>query len=125
MSHPLHHAISSVKKYGGHIDDYLPIHNWFDESKKHFPDMRHRSMRHHTEGIFWCEERFGVYITNTDGKMIPTRFIGEQHIKEDMGFIPTMKQYLDSMKAEVWMFKGSVEGRKLMADINDEHLDNK
>lgn len=28
MSHPLHHAISSVKKYAGHIDNYLPIHNF-------------------------------------------------------------------------------------------------
>ena len=25
MSHPLHHSISSVKKFGGTIDDYLPI----------------------------------------------------------------------------------------------------
>lgn len=52
MSHPLHHSISSVKKFGGHIDDYLKLHSWFDETKAHFPDMRHRALRHHSEGIF-------------------------------------------------------------------------
>jgi hypothetical protein len=54
MSHPLHHAISSQKKWGGSIEDYLPIHNWFDETKAHYPDMRHRTLRHHAEGIFCC-----------------------------------------------------------------------
>jgi hypothetical protein len=91
MSHPLHHAISSVKKFGGTIDDYLPIHNWFDETKAHYPDMRHRSLRHHSEGIFWCEKEFGVYITNSDGKMVPTRAVGEQHILEDIGLYPQSK----------------------------------
>jgi hypothetical protein len=28
MSHPLHHSISSQKKWGGNIEDYLPIHNF-------------------------------------------------------------------------------------------------
>jgi hypothetical protein len=97
MSHPLHHAISSQKKHKGKIEDYLPLHNWFDESKKSYPDMRHRAMRHHSEGIFWAEEKFGVYITNSDGKMVPTRVLGEQHIMEDIGRIPTIKDYLDCM----------------------------
>jgi hypothetical protein len=30
MAHPYHHSLSSVKKWGGAVDDYLPIHNWFD-----------------------------------------------------------------------------------------------
>lgn len=52
MSHPLYHAISSKNKFSGEIDDYLPIHNWFDETKKHYPDMRHRALRHHSEAIY-------------------------------------------------------------------------
>jgi hypothetical protein len=122
MSHPLHHAISSVKKHGGHIDDYLPIHNWFDETKAHFPDMRHRSLRHHSEGIFWCEEKFGVYIINEAGKQIPVRAIAEQHVMEDIGFIPTIADYLKEMNQTGWMYKPG-EGRKLMRDIADEKLD--
>ena len=30
---PLSHAKGSVKRYGGTVDDYLPIHNLIDESK--------------------------------------------------------------------------------------------
>ena len=122
MSHPLHHAISSKKKHGGSIEDYIKIHNWFDETKAHFPDMRHRSLRHHSEGIFWLEQQFGTYITNSDGKMIPVRAIGEQHVMEDVGFIPTIADYLKEMNQAGWMYKPG-EGRKLMRDIADEKLD--
>lgn len=122
MSHPLHHAISSQRKWKGKIDDYLPIHNWYDETKAHYPDMRHRALRHHSEGIFWCEEKFGVYITNSDGKMVPVRAIGEQHILEDIGFIPTIKDYLDNMNTVGWMYKPG-EGRKVLKEINEQKLD--
>lgn len=122
MSHPLHHSISSQRKWGGSIDDYLPIHNWFDETKAHYPDMRHRTLRHHAEGIFWCEEKFGTYITNSDGKMVPVRALGEQHVKEDIGFIPTIKEYLDNMQPAGWMYKPG-EGRQLQKDINELKLD--
>ena len=30
MAHPYHHALSSVKKWGGTVDDYQAIHAWFD-----------------------------------------------------------------------------------------------
>ena len=33
MAHPLKHAESSARKFGGKTEDYLAIHNWFDESK--------------------------------------------------------------------------------------------
>jgi hypothetical protein len=122
MSHPLHHSISSAKKHGGVPEDYLPIHNWFDETKMHYPDMRHRALRHHAEGIFWCEKEFGVYIVNSDGKKVPTRVIGEQHCMEDMGFIPTIKDYLDNMTITGWMFKPG-DGRKVLKQIKEEKLD--
>lgn len=122
MSHPLHHSISSQKKWGGHVDDYLPIHNWFDETKMHYPDMRHRALRHHSEGIFWCEEKFGTYITNSEGRMVPVRVLGEQHCMEDLGWIPTIKDYLDNMEVKGWMFKPG-EGRKMLRDISNSKLD--
>jgi hypothetical protein len=28
MAHPYHHSLSSVKKWGGTVDDYLRIHSW-------------------------------------------------------------------------------------------------
>jgi hypothetical protein len=42
MARPLVYAESSAKKFGGKPDDYLAIHNWFDESKAYFADFRHR-----------------------------------------------------------------------------------
>jgi hypothetical protein len=33
MAHPYHHSLSSVKKWGGEVVDYLPLHTWFDQSK--------------------------------------------------------------------------------------------
>lgn len=122
MSHPLHHSISSQKKWGGHVDDYLPIHNWFDETKMHYPDMRHRALRHHSEGIFWCEQQFGTYITNSDGRMVPVRAIGEQHCMEDLGWIPTIKDYLDNMETKGWMFKPG-EGRKMLKEMSKDKSD--
>ncbi len=52
MAHPYHHALSSVKKWGGEVSDYLPLHTWFDQSKAIAGDFRHRALRHHAEGIF-------------------------------------------------------------------------
>ena len=33
MAHPVIHAKSSAKKFGGKFEDYLHIHSWFDETK--------------------------------------------------------------------------------------------
>ena len=122
MSHPYHHSISSARKHGGVWTDYIDIHNWFDETKAHFPDMRHRTLRHHAEGIFWAEQKFGTVVTNSDGKEVPVRFIGEQHVMEDLGWIPTIKDYLENMTQAGWMFKPG-EGRKLLQEIKKEKLD--
>ena len=103
MSHPYHHAVSSVKKWGGTPEDYLPIHNWFDESKAMFADFRHRALRHHAEGIFLCERIFGVTIRNSGGREIPVRWVGEQHVKEDLGRIPSAQDWLACIRPEPWM----------------------
>lgn len=95
--HPYHHSLSSVKKHGGTVDDYLPIHHWFDETKALFGDARHRALRHHTAGIFWCEEKFGILFTRADGIKVPVRTIAEQHVMEDMGCIPTVHWWLSKM----------------------------
>lgn len=101
--HPYHHAVSSAKKFGGVPDDYIQIHSWFDQSKAGYADFRHRAMLHHSEGIFLAERQFGVTITNSQGTRVPTRQIGEQHVKEDLGWIPSMKDWLKTMQAEKWM----------------------
>ena len=104
MAHPYHHAVSSARRFGGSPEDYQPIHDWFDETKAHMADFRHRALRHHSLGIFWAEEKFGTTITNSDGKHIPVRLIGEQHVKEDFGGkIPTVADWLSGIPAQKWM----------------------
>ena len=86
MAHPYHHAVSSERLWGGTADDYLPLHAWFDESKMLTADFRHRALRHHAEGIFMAERFFGPTITVSTGRVVPVRLIGEQHVREDLGF---------------------------------------
>lgn len=105
MAHPYDHARSSAKKFGGVPEDYLHIHCWFDETKQYFADFRHRALRHHSAGIFWAEEIYGHTIVNSDGKTVPVRLIGEQHVKEDCGFIPTPQDWLKGIPHEPWKIK--------------------
>ena len=103
MAHPYHHALSSVKKWGGRVEDYQPVHDWFDLTKSSFADYRHRALRHHAEGVFWCEQAFGVTLTNADGRVIPVRWVGEQHVREDLGRIPSAADWLRHLRPERWM----------------------
>lgn len=38
------HSRSSVKRWGGTVDDYLPLHKWMDGSKEMMGDIRHRAL---------------------------------------------------------------------------------
>jgi hypothetical protein len=104
MAHPFKHAHSTARTFGGKPEDYLVIHNWFDESKAFFPGFRHRALRHHAEGIFLCESLFGVVIMNSHGTQVPVRYIGEMHVKEDLGWIPTAQDWLSNIKPQRWMY---------------------
>tara|TARA_R100000808_G_C2152923_1_gene162691 strand:- start:1173 stop:1520 length:348 start_codon:yes stop_codon:yes gene_type:complete len=97
------HCKSSVKYFGGNEDDYYDIHSWFDRSKNYYGDIRHRALRHHTQGIEECEYIFGYSIKNSDGKEIPVRSIAEQHIREDLGFIPSVQDWLKEIVPKPWM----------------------
>ena len=103
MAHPYHHAVSSAKKFGGQPGEYLDLHEWFDASKQYTADFRHRALRHHAAGILMLEEVFGTTITLSTSRVIPVRFIGEQHVLEDLGRIPTVQDWLGKIQPESWM----------------------
>jgi hypothetical protein len=103
MAHPLEHAKNSARKFGGVPEDYLAVHQWFDESKALFADVRHRALRHHSEGIFMAERIFGVTIRNSNGKDIPVRYLGEQHVREDLGRIPSFQDWATHLVLQPWM----------------------
>jgi len=104
MAHPLHHAESSARRYGGKPSDYQVVHDWFDASKEHLAIFTHRALRHHTQGIFEAERVFGLSLTNEAGREIPIRWIGEQHVREDcQGRIPSLADWLGRIQPKPWM----------------------
>lgn len=113
MAHPYHHALSSAKKWGGVADDYLSLHCWFDESKSIIADFRHRALRHHAQGIFELERVFGTTITVSTGRIVPVRLIGEQHVIEDLGFIPSFADWVRCIRPEPWMGRAQLIHRNV------------
>ena len=99
----VNHCKSSVKRFGGTEDDYHRIHAWFDQSKEHYGDIRHRALRHHTLGVQLCEDEFGLWIVNSDDQRVPVKSIAEQHIREDLGFIPTLQDWYKHIRPQPWM----------------------
>lgn len=105
------HAVSSVRKWGGTPEDYMPIHNLMDSSKGTIADSRHRALTHNTWFIGPdgpLERIFGYEIINSDGRRVSVRDIGEQHVLEDFGnrFIPSAQDYLAEMNMQEWMVAG-------------------
>lgn len=94
------HAQLSVKKRGGKIDDYLPLHDFMDCTKELCSDNRHRIL--HT---MWGIKRivvpiFGHTIVNSDGKAINVKDLCEQdHILPDYQnrFIPTLADFVHAI----------------------------
>jgi hypothetical protein len=97
MANPAHHAISSARRYGGEPEQYRPIHEWFDEPKEWFADFRQRAIRHHSEGIgIACGLFADIVVDIGDGRtrIVPVRWIAEQHVREDLDRIPTAADWL-------------------------------
>ena len=106
MSHCYYHALSSVRKWGGKLSDYLVLHQWFDQSKAIVADPRHRALRHHAEGVFILETLFGETIATAAGRVVPVRLIGEQHVLEDLGTIPSFADWARLIEPIPWMLRG-------------------
>ena len=119
MAHPLHHSESSVARYGGSVADYIDLHTWMDASKAHLPDFRHRALRHNAHGIFESETVFGKVIINSEGRRVPTRFIAEQHVREDCGGrIPTLCDWLTRITPAPWMSIGHIDPPEPANDVS-------
>lgn len=97
------HSQISVKRRGGKIEDYLPIHDFMDCTKELCSDNRHRIL--HT---LWGIKRvivpiFGHSITNSDGRKVNVKDLCEQdHILPDYQnrFIPTLSDFVVAIDPE-------------------------
>lgn len=98
-----YHAVSCAKKWGGEAEEYLAIHEFIDSSKQVVGDVRHRSLYHHTLGIWLCQELFGRILTTSFGRAVPVRLIAERHVIEDIGWLPSPADYIDAMTLRPWM----------------------
>jgi hypothetical protein len=116
---PYKHAQSSAQKWGGEPEDYIALHDWFDETKQYTGDWTHRALRHHSAGVQWAIEKFGHTIENYIGQKIPTKILAEQHLMEDCGFIPTPKDYLSPLTKhpEKWMLTVGKTSKTLNLEI--------
>ena len=101
--HALFHARSSAKRWGGCPEDYLPIHEFLDSSKEHVGDTRHRFVLHNSFGITLAQRIFGRYLMNSAHKTVPVSYVCEQHIIEDVGFIPSLADWVASIPRQRWM----------------------
>lgn len=122
---PIWHSESSVKQWGGKIENYLPLHEKMDCSKAWLSDNRHRALTH---TMFWIKEvmipLFGSYITLENGELVSIKDICERHILEDykMKFIPTPQDFLQEMEFKQWMQNGNgvcPSASKLYPELQD------
>lgn len=64
-------------------------------------------MYHHTQGVWLCQEVFGrtIDVQRVLGTIVavPVRLIAEQHVIEDLGWLPSPKDYIDAMAIRPWM----------------------
>lgn len=109
MANPLIHSQSSVKRWGGKVEDYLPIHELLDSPKV---TMNNNTSRMLTHNIWFCRQIipmiFGYNITNSDGRSVDTVDIASLHVSEDFRgkFVPTVQDYLQHMQVQPWMNNG-------------------
>lgn len=108
MANSYIHAEASARHFGGKPEDYIKIHEWIDQFKSTMGDVRHRALLHHTKGPWMAQEVFGHFIEVFDEKKQKTkkvmvRDIAENHIVEDLGWLPSPDDWLNCMNCVVWM----------------------
>lgn len=109
MANPLIHSKSSVRRWGGKVEDYLPLHELIDSPKVTMNNNSVRLLTHNTWFAYHIMPKiFGYNITNSDGKSVDVVDIAMLHIAEDFRFkgIPTPQDYLQHLQVQPWMNNG-------------------
>lgn len=125
MANPMIHAKSSVKRWGGKVEDYIELHELLDSPKATMNNNTSRMLTHNTWFVYHIIPKiFGYNITNSDGKSVDTVDIAMLHVAEDfrMKFVPTVQDYLKHMEVQPWMCNGvkeldNQEGKQILNDL--------
>ena len=128
MANPLIHSKSSVKRWGGKVEDYLAIHELIDSPKVTMNNNSSRCLTHNTWFAYHIIPKiFGYNIINSNGKSVDTIDIAMLHIAEDfrMKFVPTAQDYLQHLQVQAWMNNGvkdleSEEGKNIVKQLNEK-----
>jgi hypothetical protein len=97
------HAQSSAERWGGLPEDYIRIHEKMDSTKMAVAEVTHRCVFHSAFGVFIIEDIFGRTLLNSEGREVHVRDIAEQHVLEDLGFIPSLSDWMKEMPSQPWM----------------------
>ena len=103
------HSKSSVKRWGGVVEDYIAIHELIDSPKATMNNNASRLLTHNTWFAYTIIPKvFGYNITNSAGKSVDTIDIAMLHILEDfrMKFVPTPQDFLKHLKLPDWIHNG-------------------
>ena len=76
-----------------------------DSSKSAVSSNLHRFLTHNSHFVGHILEKiFGVYFTNSDGRIIQVRDIGERHVLQDFQnkFLPTAQDWASTMTVQPW-----------------------
>lgn len=111
------HAKVSAQKFGGRAEDYIEIHEKMDSTKIAYGKAQHRCVFHSTFGIFLIEDIFGRTIKNSDNQDVYVRDIAEQHVLEDLGFIPSLSDWLEGIPTQPWMAGVLTRSIEIVDDI--------
>ncbi len=109
MANPMIHSKSSVIRWKGKVEDYLPLHEFLDSCKT---CMNNNSARLLTHNTWFCytviPKVFGYNIINSDGKSVDTVDIAMHHVAEDYRgkFVPTPQDFLKHLQLQPWMHNG-------------------
>jgi len=127
VSHPFYHAQSAARHWGGEWRDYIAIEQWFDQTKSHLADCRHRLVLHNDFGIDLCQAVFGADLARaSDGGVVPVQDIAERHIREDFAErVPTLAECLADLPAPDGQAGGSAAEalRRRFGGMADDYAD--
>lgn len=112
---PALHALKTVKKYGGIVEDYIDIHNFLDSSKACHPDMRHRALLHNSLGCFIAEKLFGMPLGSIEKLSAKYNWSNEE--------IKDIKNLINEARSNSSTYIENSEGRLVyVRDVAEEHI---
>lgn len=102
--------VVTISGVGDDVRSFMPH---IDPEPWRLPDSRRRhaasspGAQASRRGNLHGRDDFGSTITLPTGRSIPVRWIGEQHVREDLGFIPS---FADQRVRMVTGFEGAAAG---------------